>query len=152
MLQPMATDVRNERQSGLRRWDPFAELQRVQSDLSRVINSELAELPGDAFVPSADIEETDDAYVVELELPGVDKDDIDVSVSGRRLTVTGERKEKERTGVLRRRTRTVGRFEFEAVLPGDVDENGVTASLAEGVLTVRIPKTTSARPKRIEVK
>ena len=57
------------------------------------------------FTPRADVEETDDAYVIEVEVPGVAKKDIDVSVAGRRLTITGERKERERVGILRRRTR-----------------------------------------------
>ncbi len=56
------------------------------------------------------MEETDDAYLVEVELPGVKRDDISIEVAGRRLTVSRERKERQRTGILRRRTRTVGRF------------------------------------------
>ena len=104
-----------------------------------------------AFTPLADVEETDEAYVAEIELPGVAIDDLSVEVAGRRLTVTGERKEKERVGILRRRTRTVGRFHYEVVLPGDVDEEAVEASLAEGVLTVQVPKPVSQRPRRIPV-
>ena len=102
--------------------------------------------------PLADLEETDDAYVVEVELPGVKREDINVEVIGRRLTVTGERKERERTGILRRSTRTVGRFEHEVLLPGEVDEEGVEATLDEGVLSIRVPKSERERPKRIAVK
>ena len=104
-----------------------------------------------AFTPLADVEETDDAYVTEIELPGIGSDDLSVEVAGRRLTVSGERKEKERVGILRRRTRTVGRFHYEVLLPGDVDEENVQASLEAGVLTVRIPKPESQRPRRIPV-
>src|ERR687893_573109 len=82
-----------------------------------------------AFTPLAD-----------LELPGVKREDLSVEVSGPYLTVTGERKERERVGILRRRTRTVGRFQYEVLLPGEVDEDGVTAALHEGVLTVTAPK------------
>jgi HSP20 family protein len=135
------------------RWEPFSAIQRLSDDISRLFDGwdGLPALQDEAFIPLADVEETDDAYVVELELPGVKKRDIDISLAGRRLTVTGERKEKERSGILRRRTRSVGRFRFEVLLPGDVDEDGVTASLAEGELTVRVPKATSERPRRIEV-
>ena len=70
----------------------------------------------------------------------------------RPTTITGERKEKERVGVLRRRTRSVGRFEYDIQLPGDIDEDGVTASLSDGVLTVRVPKATNDRAHRIAVK
>ena len=104
-----------------------------------------------AFTPLADVEETDDAYVAEIELPGIGSDDLSVEVAGRRLTVTGERKEKERVGILRKRTRTVGRFHYEVLLPGDVDEENVQASLEAGVLTVRVPKPVSQRPRRIPV-
>jgi hypothetical protein len=92
------------------------------------------------------VEERDDAYVVELELPGVRESDVEVSLAGRRLIVSGERREKERVGLLRRRTRRVGRFYYEVELPGAVDEDGVTASLDEGVLTVMLPKAERAGP------
>lgn len=104
-----------------------------------------------AFTPPADLEETDDAYIVEIELPGVDRKDVEVSTSGRRLSVTGERKERERVGVLRRRTRTVGEFRYEVVVPGDVDTDAVEAGLEDGVLTVKLPKSEIDRPRRIEL-
>ena len=103
------------------------------------------------FTPPADVEESDDAYLVDIELPGVRKQDLDIEIAGRRLTVRGERKEKERVGILRRRERTVGRFRHEVKLPGKVDEDGIVASLDEGVLTVRVPKPESERPRWIEV-
>jgi HSP20 family protein len=77
--------------------------------------------------------------VVEIELAGVKRDDIDVSLDGRQLIVTGERKEKERVGILRRRTRVRGSSGYEVTLPNcDVDAE-VTANYSDGVLTVRVP-------------
>ncbi len=133
-------------------WDPFAELNRLNQRLARYLErwSDLPAL-GSTFTPLADVEETDEAYLVEIELPGVKRDDVTVEVAGRRLSVSGERKERERVGILRRRTRTVGRFHYEVVLPGDVEEEGVSASMDEGVLTVRVPKAASERPRRIPV-
>jgi HSP20 family protein len=135
-------------------WHPLFELQRLNDQISRSLGGwgDLSAVLGDAFTPLADVEETDDAYLVEIELPGVKKSDIEISMEGRRLTVSGERKEKERTGILRRRTRSVGRFHYEVVLPGQVDEDGVTATLDGGVLTLRVPKRQSDRPRRIQVK
>lgn len=139
------------RTTGVLPLNPFAEIDRIREDFDRLARS----FPGDGaeggFVPSADVEETDDAFVVDIELPGVDRRDVDIELAGRRLSVTGERKEKERTGVLRRTTRTVGRFRYELTLPSDVDPDACDASFDDGVLTVRVPKVETDKPKRIEV-
>jgi HSP20 family protein len=130
----------------------FSGLSQLRSQLDALLSGwdELLSGAG-AFTPLADLEETDEAYVAEIELPGVKLEDLSVEVAGRRLTVTGERKERERVGILRRRTRTVGRFHYEVLLPGEVDEEAVTAALHEGVLTVTVPKPASERPRRIKV-
>ena len=107
---------------------------------------------GGLFTPPVDIEEMEDAWIVEADLPGVDKDDIEVDVRDGELTITGEIKQRERKGILRRRTRPVGNFEFRVALPGGADPNQVEANVSNGVLTVRIPKPEQARPRRIEVK
>lgn len=106
---------------------------------------------GAVMLPPLDIEETEDAYIVEVELPGVRKGDVDIALSGRRLTVSGERVEKEWAGILPHRTRAVGRFQYESLLPGDVHEKGVEASLDDGVLTITVPKAQDDRPHRIQV-
>lgn len=133
-------------------WDPFAELERLTSQLDRIFG-DWASWPvaAEGFTPLADIEETDDAFIVEVELPGVRKEDVDIEISGRRLVVTGERAERERVGVLRRRRRVTGRFHYEVVLPTDVDDEHVTAELADGVLTIRVPKAESHRARKIKV-
>jgi HSP20 family protein len=152
-VMKMALPVR-QRTNEPARWSPFSEFQRAFPQLGELFQGwgELPSVFEDGFTPLADIEETDDAYVVELELPGVKKEDVEIAVAGRRLTISGERKEKERVGVLRRRTRSVGRFHFEVTLPEDVDASGVSAAIDHGVLTVRVPKAAADRPRRIEVK
>ena len=131
-------------------WDPFREL----DELTQRVNSLWeANLGGDlhGWAPLADVEETDDAYVVEIDLPGVKRDDVDIQLTDRQLTVSGEIKEKERTGILRRRTRRVGQFQYSVTLPADVDADKVSAHLDEGVLTVRVPKPEQAKPRRIPI-
>ena len=149
----MALPIRRG-QGDAARWDPMAEINRLSEQMQDYLGrwSSPASLLGEGFTPLADVEETDDGYVVEIELAGVKGDDISVEAAGRRLTVSGERKERERVGILRRQTRTVGRFHYEVVLPGEVDEEGIEASLDEGVLTVRVPKVEAERPRRIPVK
>ncbi|WP_399029613.1 Hsp20/alpha crystallin family protein [Streptomyces sp. 15-116A] len=105
----------------------------------------------EAWVPLADVEDTEDAYLVELELPGVDKDQITVEVGEGELDVHGEIKEKERTGVVRRHTRHVGEFGYRTSLPPNSDTEHISADLTNGILTVRIPKAEKARPQRIEI-
>jgi HSP20 family protein len=105
-----------------------------------------------AWTPFVDIEEEDDAYVIEAELPGVKRDDINIELVGNELSVTGEIKERERQGVVRRRTRRVGRFDYRVALPNQVDPKKIEAKLSEGVLTVRVPKSERAQRQRIEVK
>jgi HSP20 family protein len=83
--------------------------------------------------------------VPSVELLGVKRDDIDIQLDGRRLTVRAERKQPERKGLLRRTTRTSGRYFLEVVLPGEVDPDDVEANLEDGVLTVRIAKPEAQR-------
>ena len=101
--------------------------------------------------PLADIEETDDSYLLDVELPGVRREDIDLLVDRGRLVVTGERHERERVGLLRHRTRTTGRFVLAVTLPGPVDSDAVAASFVDGMLRVVVPKAERARRRRIPI-
>ncbi|PWI10182.1 heat-shock protein Hsp20 [Streptomyces sp. NWU339] len=141
-------------------WDPLRELEELRTRMEQLMHSTFP-FPGRGFpeagteegawAPLADVEDTQDAYLMELELPGVDKEQISVEVSDGELDIRGEIKEKERTGVLRRQTRHVGRFDYRTSLPPNVDTEHITAELTGGVLTVRVPKTQEAKPRRIEI-
>jgi len=104
-----------------------------------------------SVLPLADVEETDTHYVVEIELPGVKREDISLEVTGDHLVVGGQRRERQRNGLLRQQTRTTGKFHYEVTLPSDVETESVSASLDNGVLTVLVPKTESARPRKIAI-
>jgi HSP20 family protein len=101
--------------------------------------------------PSVDIEETDDAYVVEADLPGVKAKDVSIELVGNELAITGELKDRERKGALRRQTRRTGRFEYRVTLPDHVDADKIEARLNDGVLTVRAPKSERAQRRKIEL-
>jgi HSP20 family protein len=138
----------------LQRWEPFRELEQLQEHMDRLMHgvwSPAGGGNGGAWMPVADIEETDDAWVIEAELPGVNRKDVNVEMRDSEVIISGEIDEKERKGVLRRKTRKTGEFEYRVTLPGDADAEHIEANLHDGVLTVRVPKTEQAKPRRIEV-
>src|SRR2546429_77952 len=106
-----------------------------------------------SWAPHADLSETDQAYVAEVELPGVAKDDISVELAGQELIISGElRASGSGThGRGLRRGRRSGRFEYRVLLPGHAEADKVTAALADGVLTVTVPKSEADKPHRIPV-
>ena len=103
-------------------WDPFAEI----TDMTHRLQEQMenwrghSTMPGVGFTPLADIEEDDDAYTIEVEVPGVKKSDVSIELVGQRVIISGEQREKERKGVVRRRTRRVGRFRYEVALPSEL--------------------------------
>ncbi len=142
---------------GLPGWtgDPLAEFDDLFQRMGRLMESTVG--PGAAagvsrWTPLADIYETDDAYEVEVDVPGAKPEDVDVEVADRELIVTGEIKEREREGLLRRSTRQVGRFEYRAMLPSEVNADGVSATLDNGVLKLTVAKAQAAKPRHIEIK
>jgi HSP20 family protein len=141
------------------RWEPIGELEQITQRMRHMLEQTMGEsflpLPIDeleAWLPPVDIEEQDDAYLVEAELPGVKRDDVNIELIGNELVITGEVKERERVGIIRRRTRRVGAFEFRVTLPEQVAADQIDAKLDDGVLTVRIPKSERAQRRRVEVK
>jgi HSP20 family protein len=133
------------------RWTPFRDLSQLDEQTAQLFQSVLGETPPALWAPPVDIEETEDSWIFEAEVPGVDRKDLNVDVNGNELAITGEIKEKERKGVLRHRTRRVGEFEFRVVLPQDVDAENIQADLDDGMLVVRVPKADASRSRRIEV-
>jgi HSP20 family protein len=155
----MSNVLRERRSSGgLQRWEPFSELEQVNERMRRLLEQTLGQFgaplsaEAGAWSPLVDIEETDDFYVVEAELPGVKREDAHIELVGNELTITGEIKERERKGVVRRQTRRTGRFDYRVTLPDQVDGDNVDANLKDGVLTLRVPKAERAQRRRIELK
>ena len=101
--------------------------------------------------------ETDDVYMVKVELPGVNKDLVNIQLQDRELVISGAIPEPESDngggdGTRRHRsTRRTGRFELRTYLPGDVNADAVTAQLSDGILTVTVPKSEAAKPRTIEI-
>ena len=136
--------------------NPTREFEDIYDRMGQLMNLAFGLAPVNVaegpWIPLADLSETDDAYVVEVDLPGVNRDQIGIQLQDRELVITGEIPESEQKGRLHRRSRRTGRFEFRTYLPGDVNADAVNAQLSNGVLTVTIPKSQEAKPRQIEIK
>ena len=129
---------------------------RGLDDFDRLVSAFWGEpTPVTAWAPRLDVHESKDAYTVEADLPGVERKDVEVSVEDGVLTIRGERKdERERRDKdgWHRVERHYGSFERRLSLGESVDLEHVKASMADGVLTLTLPKKEQAKPRRIEVK
>lgn len=129
--------------------DPFTRL--FESMLAPVQGSAQGR-PGAGF-PPVNLWEDAETIVCEMELPGVQMDDIDLSATGEELTLKGTRRRADRDDAQAiRRERLSGSFERTIMLPAPVAVEKIEASLADGVLTITMPKAESVRARRIEVR
>jgi HSP20 family protein len=139
------------------RWDPFREIEDAWNRMGSLLGDVVGGAEGRPFgvlpgrAAPVDVEETDDAFVVELDLPGVRREDVSIDLRDDELFVTGESRERERKGTLRRQTRRVGAFEHRIALPGEVDPDSVKATLNDGVLTIQLAKAKRSQPRHIEI-
>lgn len=144
----------------LTRWEPFREMRRIHDMLDRAMDESLTTSgrgDGNWFEGLApiDVYQTDDEVVVEASMPGVQPEDIDISVTGDTLTMRGEvREEKDVEGErdYQVRERRYRRFARSLTLPSTVDADNAEAEIQNGILTLRIPKAEQAKPKQITVK
>ena len=122
--------------------NPFDEIERVFDRMSQQFDP--LDLEADVLAGSVpvDVEDAGDAFVVTADLPGYDREDIDVQLAGETLTVSADRTEEreDRDGRYIRRERSRGSVSRSVRLPDPVDEDGTEATYADGVLTVRLPK------------
>ncbi|HEX2264782.1 MAG TPA: Hsp20/alpha crystallin family protein [Solirubrobacterales bacterium] len=144
------------------KWDPARELDAFQSDMNRLFDSFFGRREGAAvngygsrrWIPAMDLVETEDDLVLRADLPGLDRDDVDIEVKDGVLTISGERKaqhEEKREG-FHRVERSFGRFSRSLELPKGVDPDSIGASFERGVLEVRMPKPAERKPTRIEIR
>lgn len=131
--------------------DPFSEIERIFDRMSR-------EFGGTSFAAAAgslavDVEDRDDEFVVTADVPGYEKDDVDVTLADRSLRIRAEREEaaEERDADYLRRERHATSAERSVRLPAPVDPDGISATYKNGVLTVTLPKQSGDGGQRIEV-
>jgi HSP20 family protein len=142
------------------RFDPFRELEGLSGRLNRLFDGPLAnKLPDENAIfgdwtPAMDIEETDGEFLLKTDLPAMKREEVKVGITDGVLTVEGERRqEKEEKGKkFHKIERSFGRFVRRIAVPTDVDQEKITAEFKDGVLSVHMPKSASAKPKSIDVK
>ena len=129
-------------------WPNFGRLANLPDDFDRLFESPLT-----GWAPALDVQEDKDTFNVRVELPGLKREDIDVSLQDGALVISGERKsEKIEEGVsVHRQERYYGKFQRALTLPEPVAASKVKADYKDGVLTVTLPKTEEAKPKKIDV-
>ena len=143
----------------LTRFDPFRAFPTLQGRMNRLVREPYGpEGPEDAltttsFAPPVDIYEDEHSITLKLEVPGIDENDIDVSIENNTLTVRGERKieKEEKEENLRRVERQYGSFTRSFTLPSSLDPGQVSAHYDKGVLKINLTKKAEAKPKQIKV-
>ncbi|MCM8775728.1 MAG: Hsp20/alpha crystallin family protein [Candidatus Omnitrophica bacterium] len=142
--------------------DPFTSMARLQDRMNRIFDSLMSYGPlmGNAFedsdafdfTPTMDLQEKGNSYVVTVDLPGLEKDKIDISVRGNLLTIQGVRKteseSKDASGGFYTQERSYGSFSRTITLPGPVDESNIKAEYQNGVLIISLPKIEKAESTR----
>jgi len=134
-------------------WPAFGRLTSLRDELDRLFQAPLAELARGGWTPALDVFEDKDNVVVKAELPGMKREDIQVSVHDGSLSISGERKTeaKNEDAEVYRSERFVGRFQRTVTLPTPTAADKVKAQYKDGILTITLPKTEEAKPKQIEV-
>lgn len=138
------------------RWEPFNGFTKIHSRLNDLFedsfNRSWNETSG-RWNPAMDILESNEAYIIRAELPGVKKEDINVELKDGALTLSGERKAEELTEGVQYRSveRVNGKFVRSVILPKTVNQDGIAASYKDGVLEIHVPKGEKAKPRQITV-
>ena len=139
-------------------WPTFGRLSDLRDEIDRLFESPLTTLARPSqllsgWTPALDVYEEKDNFVVKAELPGMKKEEIEVSFQDGSLSISGERQSetKHDDAEVYRAERFFGRFQRTVTLPASVATDKVKASYKDGVLTVTLPKTEDARPKQIDV-
>jgi HSP20 family protein len=140
-------------------WEPFVEVTDLRKRMDEIFGEFFGRTPmamaatEAVWSPLVDVHETKEGFQLQVELPGVKQEDIQVSIVGDTLTLKGERKREAEVKEDRyhRIERSYGTFQRRVVLPSVVDPNRVKATYRDGVLQIQLPKKEEAKPKEIKV-
>jgi HSP20 family protein len=134
------------------RWSPYRALQNFEKEMGHLF-SDGERSESNEWVPSAEVLEKKNTYEVNLELPGVAKEDVKIKLDDNILTITGEKKAEKNTEEEEYKICECGYgiFSRSFTLPNTVDRDKIEAKYSNGILSLSIPKTEQAKPKEIEI-
>jgi len=137
------------------RWEPFREMENALRRFSPLYmpddGTTRNETAARTWIPLANISESENEYLIKVELPDVKKEDVKIAVADGVITISGERKEERKENGATRTERSTGKFRRSITIPTRVDANKVNATYKNGILTVTLPKAEEAKPKQIQI-
>lgn len=145
--------------NNLIRFNPRNDMRHFQHEIDRLFSNFMptmdTDTTGDAatWLPRVDLGETEDTYLMRLDLPGLSKDDVNISYHDGVLSISGERKHEEQTDGVNfiRLERRTGHFYRSFSLPKAIVADKIKATYKEGVLTIQVPKAEESKPRRISI-
>lgn len=143
---------------GLRRWEPFGEVDTFKKEMDSLFENFLSgfgrDTDGLAFIPSAEIDETDTEFYLKLEIPGISPDDLEIEVTDDAVAITGERKSETKSEEDNRLRSEFyyGKFERYIPLPSQIQRANVMAEYKDGILNLTLPKSEEQREKSVKIK
>jgi HSP20 family protein len=141
----------------LTKWEPLNEIAYLNNEINKIFNDNFVNrdlVKQGVWAPSVDVVETKEEYKVKVDLPGLLKEDIDVSLTDNILTIKGERKDLKEEGddvTYYKKEITYGSFQRQVSLANTVDSENIKASYIDGVLEVKVPKTEKAKSRKISI-
>ena len=143
--------------ASLTRWDPFNDMLSLREAMNQLLEESFvaptASRQGPGFVPALDLSESEDGYMVEVAVPGMKPEDLQITVENNVLTIKGEvrHESEEQKRNYHRVERRYGAFQRTVALPSTVKADAINASLDSGILRLDIPKAEEVKPRRISV-
>lgn len=140
------------------RWDPFADMAQLREQVNRLFEQSLTRTGNEpmsvrTWAPMVDIHETESAVVLDVEMPGIKPEEIDIQIVGDTLTIKGERKmaKEEKAKHYVRVERAYGMFQRSFTLGVPIEQGSVRANYKDGVLEISLPKAEAIKPKQVKV-
>jgi HSP20 family protein len=141
------------------RWRPFRDMVSIQDEMNKLFDDFLGrplmrtEWSEGVWNPSVDISETKDNVIIKAEMPGLNKEDVKISMQDNMLTLTGEKKQEkeEKETNYHRIERSYGAFSRSFSLPTSVKSDKIRATYKDGILSITLPKTEEVKPKEIPI-